>query len=359
MQESPLQTVHQAAGARLTAPDQGGLLLTYGDVPAEYAAGTGGALLFDDTRRGLVSVAGEEAPGFLHRLLANDVRGLEDGQGGRNLLLSGKGKVEHDFHLVQGGGGFQLSTVPDGAAGLATALDMYLFAEAVEIEDQSEQHAPLSIMGPAAAELLAGVLGSHPGNAAREVVTALGHEIIVSAVPVAGSPGWRLDAGPAGVAELWNALVAAGAQPAGQVVRDILRIEAGRARWGNDIAGGVYPQEARLEEAFSLDKGCYIGQEVVAKIDTYGGLNKRLEILSVDHDDPLPRGARLLREDGSEWRDLGIVTSWSYSFVLDTGIVLAYVKRRHQDVGTTFRIASAEGDVLGEGTIVAAPLRAV
>ena len=81
----------------------------------------------------------------------------------------------------------------------------------------------------------------------------------------------------------------------------------------------MYPQEARLESAFSLDKGCYIGQEVVAKIDTYGGLNKRLVALKVSHDDPVARGTRLFRLDEGEWRDLGVVTSWAYSFVLDTG----------------------------------------
>ena len=357
MHESPLQPLHQTAGARLTAPDQGGLLLTYGDVPAEYASGTEVALVFDDTQRGQVSITGEDAPTFLHRLLANDVRGLEEGQGGRNLLLSGKGKVEHDFYLARTSAGFQLSTAPNGAAGLIQALDMYLFADAVELEDQTEHCAPLSIMGPGAAEIVTQALGAPPGTAALTVVEALGHQIAITALPVAGSAGWRLDAGPGGAADLWNALLAAGAKPGGQVVRDILRVEAGRARWGNDIDPGVYPQEARLEEAFSLDKGCYIGQEVVAKIDTYGGLNKRLEILAVNHDDPLPRGARLLREEKGEWRDLGVVTSWSYSFVLDTGIVLGYVKRRHQDVGTTFRIASADGDVLGEGTIVATPVR--
>ena len=137
---------------------------------------------------------------------------------------------------------------------------------------------------------------------------------------------------------------------------DILRVEAGAARAGDDVDDTIYPQEARLERAFSLDKGCYIGQEVVAKIDTYGGLNKRLVALSVSHDDPVPRGTRLFRqtEEGGEWRDLGVVTSWAYSFELDTGLVLAYVKRRHQAPGTSFRL----GDGPAEATVVALPVRA-
>src|SRR5204862_1300194 len=102
-----------------------------------------------------------------------------------------------------------------------------------------------------------------------------------------GSPGFRLDAGPEGAIELWRSLVAAGARPTGVVVRDVLRVEGGSALFGVDVDESVYPQEARLESAFSLEKGCYIGQEVVAKIDTYGGLNKRLVALRISHDDPI------------------------------------------------------------------------
>jgi folate-binding protein YgfZ len=118
-------------------------------------------------------------------------------------------------------------------------------------------------------------------------------------------------------------------------------------KFGVDIDDTIYPQEARLESAFSLDKGCYIGQEVVAKIDTYGGLNKRLMLLHVEHDNPIAPGTRLERfdEKRNTWRDLGVVTSWGYSFAIDGGCVLAYVKRRHQDEGTEFRLGEApEGE---------------
>ena len=92
----------------------------------------------------------------------------------------------------------------------------------------------------------------------------------------------------------------------------------------------------------------------MAKIDTYGGLNKRLVALKVSHNDPVARGTRLLRLDDGEWRDLGVITSWAYSFAMDTGLVLAYVKRRHQKVGTEFRI----GEGPATATIVPIPVRA-
>ena len=111
----------------------------------------------------------------------------------------------------------------------------------------------------------------------------------------------------------------------------------------------MYPQEARLDGAFSLTKGCYIGQEVVAKIDTYGGLNKQLFRLRVSHDDPVAPGTRLVRELDGERRDLGVVTSWAYSFALDGGVVLAYVKRKHQEPGTEFELGETGATAALEG----------
>jgi folate-binding protein YgfZ len=330
-------------------------VLTYGDVPAEYRAAQEAACLFDETDRGRIEVTGAEAASFLHRITANDVRALVPGHGSRNLLLSSKGKVLFEFDLARESDGAWLSVPPGRAKPLLTALDTYLFAEKVVLKDTSAEHAPIAICGPKAEEIVARVSGVPlPGGDHDWTRAALGSgALTIMRLPVAGSPGFRLDAGSAGAAALWENLRVAGARPAGVVVRDILRIEAGSALFGVDIDENVYPQEARLESAFSLEKGCYIGQEVVAKIDTYGGLNKRLVALRISHDDPIAPGTRLFREEAGEWRDLGVITSWAYSFVLDTGLVLAFVKRRHQAPGSVFRV----GDGAAQATIVPLPVR--
>jgi aminomethyltransferase len=348
---------HRRAGAELSGGDAP-LVLCFGEVPDEYRAAREGAALFDRTRREALAVSGPDAAGFLHRLLANAVRTLAPGQGNRNLLLSSKGKVLFDFDLAVGADSIHLSLPPGSAAPLAKALDMYQFSEKLTVQDVSDAHAPLELCGPRAAELVARIAAV---EAPRELHTHVdarfeGAPLRVTALPVAGSFGWRLDAGPALAERLWDALAAAGASPAGRIAHDCLRVEAGAAEHGVDVDDSIYPQEARLERAFSLDKGCYIGQEVVAKIDTYGGLNKRLVALRISHDDPLPPGTRLWRDDEGEWRDLGLVTSWAYSFVLDSGLALAYVKRRHQSAGTRFHLGDAQGS-LGHATIVPLPVR--
>ena len=355
MEASCLMDRHRAAEARFADADGQPLLLTFGDVPAEYAAGREGTVLFDATQRGLVVATGDDRADFLHRILSNDVRSLEAGQGNRNLLLSPKGKIVHAFDLEVEADAIRLATAPGGAPALITAIDMFHFSEAVEFADASSSTAPLALSGPTARATIERVLGDSAFGDAGTIksVNWSGHEVRVAARPVAGSAGWTLDAGPEGAGALWDALIEAGARPAGRIAWDCLRVEAAAAEPGSDVDDSIYPQEARWEEAFSLDKGCYIGQEVVAKIDTYGGLNKRLCALRLDHDDPIAPGERLFEQDGDERRDLGVVTSWAYSFELDTGLVLAYVKRKHQAVGTTFEV----GEGRGQATIVPIPVR--
>lgn len=332
--------------------------LFFDDVPREYRAARESCAMVDQTDRGCVELRGADAAVFLHRLTANEVRKLAPGQGLRNLLLSSKGKVLFDFDLSVESDRILLSTSPGRAAALLTALDTYLFSEKVSFANLTESHAPIALCGPRADEVVESVCAVRPPQEmnAHAMAQFDGAPVKLTRTPVAGSLGLRVDAGPERAERLWSALQAAGAAPIGRVAYDSLRVEAGWAEPEVDIDDSVYPQEARLERAFSLDKGCYIGQEVVAKIDTYGGLNKRLVALALSHDDPIPRGARLWREDGGEWRDLGVSTSWAYSFELDRGLMLAYVKRRHQAVGTRFRVGSVES-ALAEATVVALPIR--
>ena len=356
MQRSLLTDRFRSDGARLAETPDGPVLLTYGDVPAEYEAAREKAVVFDATPRGALCVTGAERAEFLHRILANEVRHLAPGRGNANLLLTSKGKVAQAFELLVDEEEIRLEAPAARIPALAAEVDRYLFAEDVQLEDVSESVAPVEICGPEAAALVSSVLGLELPT--WEAGTWLrtdweGAPLRVAAWPVAGSPGYRLDAGPAAADALWQRFLAAGARPAGVAVSDILRIEAGQAVFGADVDDNIYPQEARLESAFSLEKGCYIGQEVVAKIDTYGGLNKRLVCLRFDHDDPVPRGTELSVVEDGEARNLGLVTSWSYSFVLDTGIALAYVKRKHQAVGKEFELVGAPG----KATVVEMPVR--
>jgi folate-binding protein YgfZ len=353
MDRSALLELHRQRGARLAArPEAPGCTapLAFGDVPAEYRSAREGCALHDATDRGRVTVQDADARDFLHRLLSNHVKSLEVGQGNPSLLLSPKGKVLFAFDLARKAAGFELSTHPGQAAALCTALERYHFAERLRITNSSAGHAPLELAGPTAGAVLARLAGKAPEPVPYRWVSLPWRGVELE-LALLDDRTWRLDCGPERAAELWDALGEAGATPCGMVVRDSLRVEAGRALPGVDVDENVYPQEAGLGAAFALDKGCFVGQEVVAKIDTYGGLNKRLLVLRIDHSDPVPRGTRLLREEQGERRELGLVTSWAYSFALDTGLALGYVKRRHQEPGTVFELEGGRG----QATIVPPP----
>lgn len=347
LKRTTLYDFHEEQGARLLPDSEPRPLLTYGDVPGEYQAAKSAWIALDETDRGAVHAKGADAATFLHGLLANEVRNLEVGSELPNLLLDAKGKVRFVFELRRlSSDEFLMSAEPGQAGALLQALDMYHFSEDVTLTEVTEEHSPITVAGPAAAEALEELMGQpvpEEGSLEMELGSA---QVVTTRCERAGLPAWRLNAGPGESLGLWQALIGAGARPIGRIVWDSLRAEVGVAQPGEDIDDTVYPQEARLEWAFSLDKGCYIGQEVVAKIDTYGGLNKRLFLLRVNHDDPVARGTRLYRQDPDtgEWRDLGVATSWAYSFAHDCGVILAFVKRKHQAAGTTFRIGEGPAE---------------
>jgi len=344
MDGSPLLARHRARGLRLVARPEAPASdtpLFFASPPEEYAAARAGAALFDESDRERLLVRGKDAADFLHRLLANHVKRLAVGAGNRNALLTPKGKVQCLFECLRQEDGFALELPPGTARALAEALERFHFSEAVTFEDRSATCAPLTLAGPAARAQLERALGplALPAPLGLARLAFAGRPL---ALLVLGPERFRLDAGPEGVVALWDALVAAGATPCGLVVRDSLRVEASQALFGVDVDEQVYPQEAELADAFALDKGCYVGQEVVAKIDTYGGLNKRLCQLMVDPSDPIARGTKLFRVEEGERRELGLVTSWAYSFAHDAGLVLAYVKRRHQEPGTEFELGEGQ-----------------
>ncbi len=353
-----LDLLRDRPAARIAGPQEAPFLLAAGPVPDEYAAAREGCAIFDQSASETLVASGAEAAAFLHRLLANDVKAQPEGERRENLLLSAKGKVRFQLALERRGDELRLAVATGQGKALRDALEMYHFSESVAFATD-ECCARLELCGPRAVEVLrcAGLVAPEAGS--RRVVAGAISARGSAPIPchladalVAGSRGFVLELPRAACAQALPVLESAGALLAGRAARDILRVEGCHAEAPFDVDEGVYPQEARLERAFALDKGCYIGQEVVAKIDTYGGLNKRLVPLRISHDEPLPRGTKLLKEEDGELRELGVVTSWSYSFVLDTGLALAFVKRRHQAPGGKFAL---EGG--GEAMVVEAPVR--
>jgi folate-binding protein YgfZ len=158
-------------------------------------------------------------------------------------------------------------------------------------------------------------------------------------------PGYDLVCQRECAATLWTALIQAGARPSGMQVYHTLRIEAGTPWYGIDIDDTSLPQEVgRIDQAVSFTKGCYIGQETIARIRTYGHVNRSLVGLKVEGASPLPSKSKVLREG----KEIGHVTSSVWSPSVGAVIALAYVRRGNQDPGTSVEIdiAGAAGSAV-------------
>src|SRR5262249_10500842 len=226
----------------------------FGDAAGEYRQARSGAVVFDASPRSKVEVRGPDAARFLHNLSSNDILGLAPGASCEAFLLNAKARVLGHVVISRATGPdgetFWLDAAPGFGGKIAQHLDRFLVSEQVEIADRTTAFAQLHLAGPAAPSLV-----STLGLASPRRNDAL------------GIPGFDLVCGPEQAPDLWKALVAAGARPAGLLAYEPLRIEAGTPVYGLDVDESVLaPEVGRTRQAISYTKGCYLGQEPVVRV---------------------------------------------------------------------------------------------
>jgi folate-binding protein YgfZ len=248
-------------------------------------------------------ISGCDRVDFLHGQCTNDIRRLAVGEGCYAAFLNAKGKMRGEGHIICLADAFLLETNP----GLAPSLERFVVTEDVTIDDLTAK----------VGEWL--VIGNLPPNLPTAAIT-FKHPLGLGVV----------------IQESVEATVSA-------EVLEILRIEAAVPRWGVDMDENTIPNEAGLEKrAISYDKGCYIGQETIARIKTYGHVNRHLVQLSVAGDS-LPRRGEKILVDG---RDVGHVTSAAFSSRLGKALALGYVRREFATPGAGLEVANRMAEVL-------------
>jgi len=321
------------------------VVLHYGDVGAEYAALRTGALLVDRTHRGRVRLRGEKVRDIVTGLVTNDIIALEPGQGAYAAALTPKGKIIADVRVFTSADSILMDAPARAFAAFMAMVRKYVNPRTSPYSDESAAIHDLCIAGANARLVLAEVLGAH--SATLGTLPPYGHitadfegaTLEIARTPELGSDAYDCFV-PAALHDTLRArLIDAGARPGGLVAWDIARIEAGRPEWGVDIDDTTIPQEANLDDldAISYTKGCYTGQEVVARVHFRGHVNKHLRGLMFDGEDPAPRGAALGDASGKE---VGDVRSGAASPRLGA-IALAMV-RREVETGATL-VATWEG----------------
>ena len=262
---SPLLETRGAVPAE--GPDTG-VAAHYGDPYAEQRALAGSAGLVDRSHRGVLRITGQHRLSWLHSLTTQDLEHLAPGVTAEALILSPNGHVEHHLTLADDGAALWLHVEPGSAAPLLEFLESMRFMLRVEPADVTGDYAVLTLMGPDA--------GDPPDPAAVAWRSAFGMDVAVDRD--------RLGEIAAGLRE-------SGAVLAGMQAYEALRIAARRPRFGLDTDHRTIPHEVGwIESAVHLNKGCYRGQETVARVHNLGHPPRRLTFLHLDgSDDLLPR----------------------------------------------------------------------
>lgn len=233
--------------------------------------------LLDRSERGKLLVSGAEAADYLQGQLTQDVEALEPGDGAYAALLDRKGHMQGDMRVLRPGAepDLWLDTEPEALEAVRRHLAMYKIGRQVEVADLTAERAILALIGPRAAE----VAGSAPlPENACEAVTVGGAPCLA----VGTGAGIDLILPVAERDRAWEALLAAGAAEVSPEAVEILRIEAGRPRFGAEMGTETMPAEAGIvEHAVSFTKGCYIGQETVARLHYKGKPNRHLRGLKL------------------------------------------------------------------------------
>ncbi len=344
----------------------------FGDPAAEERAFTTGAALVDRNARGAVLVDGPDAFKFLQSLLSQDLDPLGDGQGTHALLLQPQGKLDTDLRLLRVGDTAWLDCEVGRAEGLVASLRRFKIRIKAEATDRTGEWGCLTLRGPEVAALLeaagapplpaephAHVLWSEArGTGGAPPTTAAGaakerEARLVRADWPGGPPGADIVGPVAELAEIRATLVGAGFVPAGLTAYEAARVRAGVPRQGLDIDEKTIPQEAFLElDAVSFTKGCFLGQELVCRIDTRGHVNRVLRALEIGDggiDTTPPAGAGIVVGD----KEVGALTTVARS---ESGVVALGYVRREVDVPADVVVRWDGGEV--PAVAVALPERA-
>ena len=338
-----LHDFHQR-GQAIFSPHNGSVS-SYGNTAAEYLALTREAGLIDLSFRSRLCLLGSDREKFLHGQVTNEILRMPVGQGTYAALVTAKGKLETDLFIYKLQEELLLDFEPGLTQKITDRLAKYVIAEDVQIVDVAPHYALLSMQGPRSAELLTGLsivlpLPTKPFGWTK--TESPSGDIYLIHNSRYGPPGFDLFV-PTAEAPQFAEKLSAAIKPIGLDACEISRIENAIPRFGIDMDETNLAPEALRENAISYAKGCYIGQEVIARIRTYGQVAKALRLLRLPDDlGHLPaRGEKLFKDQ----REVGFLTSATVSPMHGGTVALGYVRKEANAPGESLTLGSPSGKI--------------
>jgi folate-binding protein YgfZ len=319
----------------------------YGSVLAEYRAASETAAVHDASYTGRIKATGADALDLLHRLSTNDVVSLQPGQGAPTVLTTDRGRILDLLTVFNLGDHVLILTSLQTRDRVIEWIDKYTIVDDVVLEDVTCDTAMLSVIGPGAQGLL-GLVGIQglPGLDLASFspyqsapVTISGVEAHIIRRDLISLPRFEIVVLAENAEKVWQEAVGAGAAPLGLEAHEALRVEQGDPGYDREMGESYNPLETGLWGSISFTKGCYIGQEVIARLDTYQKVQRHLVSLSFSPDAQPEEGMKLSREG----KEVGHLTSLVKIPTTGETLGLGYVRKEAAEVGTLMGLADRDG----------------
>ncbi len=289
------------------------------------------AAWLDLSSRGRIRVTGEDRTRLLHAMLSNHVEQLRPGGGCYSFFLNAQGRILGDLNLLCLPDAFLIDTEPELRAPLYEHLDKYIIVDDVALEDVTGSTAALGIEGPAAAQILASLNAPVP-EAPYAYSEWEGR--LVAHLSSTGSPGYRIFL-PSAEKHGFIARLDIPAATADEA--RTVRLELGHPRYGEDFSEKHLPHETQLLDAVHFNKGCYLGQEIVERVRSRGGVHRFLVPVAVEATAPPPPETKILLAD----KEVGEITSAAWSPAEGRVVGLAYLRLNEIPQGAALSAAGA------------------
>jgi folate-binding protein YgfZ len=352
--KSPLEEAARRRGA--TFETRLGVVVPaeFAGVEREWRAAREGCAVYDAGIRAWTAAAGADRVSFLQGMLSNDVQTLAAGSGMHALVLTQAAKVVTQVRVHADAERIVLDAPAWHAPLLRETLERYIVADDVELSALADPAPLLGLEGPFAAALLGEVLGETrlPAEPLAHAPSAYqGRALRIVRVSEVKGDGFLLCGAAATAAPLLDACIEAGAVPMGLRALEVLRVENGVPWAGVDMDDTVLAPEMPLDDAISRSKGCYLGQEVVERVNARGHVNRRLAGLVIEGEHVPATPAPVRAGDAPA----GTVTSAVRSPLLARVVALAIVHRRFWEPGTRVEVEVDGGSLAA--SVVPLPFR--
>ena len=306
--------------------------LRFSSPEQEFAALREGCGVFDLGWKARARVEGQDRVRWLNGMISNNIRDLQPGHGVYAFVLNPQGRIQGDLYAFAQSDSILLETEASQAT-LFASLKRYIIMDKVTLTDVSEEMSAVGVQGPGAAELLRklGVL-RELAELEFERCELNGVAVVLVRLDAPVAPRFEIIAPANSVAQIWNALVKAGALPVGSETLELMRIFSGVPALRMDIRDRDLPQETAQMRALSFTKGCYIGQEIVERIRSRGQVHRQFTGFMFEGELPQP-GAKI----EAQGKEVGEITSTAMLPLQEGGIAagLGYIRREAMDAELT------------------------